>query len=698
MQQWIALIVLIIFSIDALVCWLAGLYPQASILTTVLIGLWILWAKRFESPVKTVDVKPGWLMGEGVEITDPDNPVRTKVVIEEHMLNKGMLVYGSPGFGKTTTFLVGFLHYLSVNKPESGWLAADGKGDQDVYAYLRATGVTPDYFFSLSTGESDTINILGSRDPDEALEIALDLLISNADHGAAAFYIEMQREWLSSTVPVLKDRENRGGPPLTLYEILAFLRDIQSTEAVLQEAIAIRDPKRVEAISDLLVWHNLEPEKRINPLKGLEQRIRGYVNAPGGKLWNDPYPSLDLVWAINNRKKIFLHLPFSEQKKRLADVLTMRLMHISNRRQMQGGGSNTLFPMLWEDWGGFMNGDWANIVSRTRSANMPASFSFQSLGQVDVVNITNQLDDSILTKFVFSVDGVDSSERCARMMGEYESIQVSVSDRTGTRYDGTNTSVVNKPRVTKNDIDNLAKGEGYLITRSSDENGGMPKRYYRVRMPMVPTQMDPHLVGWPSIEHKPSLGHGLWAEYIGRKTRCLEILARKNGAFEGDAADAEQLRHEAIWESSEPASQESQPSQQTTTHSNQAPQQAPAQESSSTAPMPLVLEEEPRGPKVLSGLDDDLTDLEDTPLARLVIEGMESGATSAKKSTAKKSTAKKTSAKKSTAKKSTAKKTTAKKSTAKKTTAKKTTAKKTTRKKAVKSEPEIIHEISFDDA
>ncbi|MGB0419442.1 MAG: hypothetical protein ACPGF8_07615, partial [Opitutales bacterium] len=50
------------------------------------------------------------------------------------------------------------------------------------------------------------------------------------------------------------------------------------------------------------------------------------------------------------------------------------------------------------------------------------------------------------------------------------------------------------------------------------------------------------------------LGHGLWADYIERKTRYLDMLSQQQRAFESD--DADQLRHEQIWEANEPASEE----------------------------------------------------------------------------------------------------------------------------------------------
>lgn len=692
MLRWIALIIITIFSIDTLVCWAAGLYQQGVVLTLLVGALWYYWIKSYKTRLNEVTVASGWMMAEGTEISDPDAPKKVRVVLEEHMIKKGILAYGSPDSGKTTTLLIGYLHYLSTMLPGTGWLAADGKGDKDMYAYLVATGVEPDFFLSTVAPESDTINLLGSNDAYEATEIAVAVLLDADRKGDSVFYQEAEENHLRAAIPVLKDRENLGGPPLTLRELLAFTLDFKCAEEVLNEAVQRND--RVETIAKLRYWHNLKPKDRLGPLKGLIQRLEIMATSPGSDRWNDPYPSLNLEDAINQSKKIFLHLPFSPMAKKLSVAITELILFAANRRQIEGGKKAQLFATLWEDWGGFMNANWANIVSRTRSANMSASFSFQSLDQTDVVRISKQLDDSILTKFVFSVDGVDSAKRCAEMLGTYESVQVSVSDRTGTRFDGTNTSVVRKPRITEEDIWSLAKGEAYLITRSADDEGRVQKRFYRVRPPLVKTLMDPDSISWPSITHECGLGDGLWANYIERKTISNAIAAEQGLAFDHDKKAAEEgIEVVELPKEEQPMQQQEVPAFVDEIHSTQS------LDLDDDLFGPVVLTEEPIEWMELEQhepLQDELS--QPTPTQTSTAKKTTATSTAVKKTTAKKASAKKTSTRASTAKKSTAKKTSAKKTTAKKTSAKKSTAKRSARKKTVKADSEpVIHSAEFED-
>lgn len=534
MKQWIGLVVLSVFALDAIVAWYLGLYPQALVLTVLLTPIGYLWCRNVFNKQVASSAKSGWSLGQGVDLSDPDNPKTCEVLLEESMLNKGILAFGSPGFGKSTTLLIGYLHYLSTHHPETGWLAADGKGDLDMYAYLTATGVKPDYFFSTLAPSSDTINVLGSSDPYEATEIAVALLLDTERSGDSVFYQEAEENHLRSAIPILKDRELLGGPVLTLRELLAFTIDSRCAEQVLLEAMQRND--RVELITKLRYWHCLKPKDRLGPLKGLVQRLEILAISPRSERWNDPTPSLELEQAINQGEKIFLHLPFSPMAKKLSIAITQLMLFVANRRQITGGKQAKLFATLWEDWGGFMHSDWANIVSRTRSANMSASFSFQSLDQVDVVRISKQLDDSILTKFIFSVDGVDSAKRCAEMMGTYESVQVSLNDRTGKRYDGTNTSMTRKPRIHEEDIWRLSKGEGFLITRSTDTEGHVQKRYFRIRPKRVEPQTEVDLITWPVIKHETHLGSGLWQDLIRRKTIANQIAAEQGILLQSEPA------------------------------------------------------------------------------------------------------------------------------------------------------------------
>lgn len=536
---WIALISLLVFTLDALVLWAFGAYKYAFVVTLIVGAAWAAWVWRLRKQTLKRQGLQGWVIGPGIELSNPDKPEKTKVAIEEEMLNKGFIVYGNTGSGKTKSLLIGYLHYLTHQHPNLGWLMADGKGNISLYQAMIGAGIEPDYLVSTVAEHSDTINLLGFEAVHEVEQMACALLLDSKVMGPSKFYMGQETRFLRQSVSVLFHVAKQENKSITMRDLKAFLTDAGiANEVLLKAAKYNQDPV---AINELHQWNCSETRKK--NLDGLDASIAAFTDGPISDRWCDPEPTLNLPKAVERGETIYLHMQNTELSKKMSIAIALMIKVITDRRQGQGSNAmHSLFPTIWEDWGGLMHDEWAGIISQSREVNMPASFSFQSVAQTDEVDMTHDLDDSLLTSFVFNVVGVKTRQFCSDKFGQYETAKVSVSDKTGSSFDGTNTQRVLVPRIAPDDFGALAKGQCYIATAANGEGGSVQRRYYKVRFPYLEAVKNPSSVDWPVIEKPMGEGLGLWEKIEAeaaelntkRYTQSTMLAALQNGEANAD--------------------------------------------------------------------------------------------------------------------------------------------------------------------
>ncbi len=549
---WIALISVLVLTLDAIVLWAFGLIKFALVVTIIAGLAWAAWVWRFRKrQTRLHEVDDGWLIDTGIELTNPDKPMKAKVAIEEDMLNKGFIVYGNPGSGKTKSLLMGYLHFLNQKHPDLGWLMADGKGNISLYQIMIGAGIEPDYLVSTTLDYSDTLNLIGFEAAHEVEEAACAILLNPEATGPSAFYASEEGQFLRRMVQVLVSVAQEENKKITFRDLKAFMADPDIANDILTKAAQLnRNPTAIEALYE---WNC--SEHRMRNLGGLKTRIEFFTDGPMADRWCDPEPTLNLPRAVERGEKIYLHMQISDLSRKVSIAITEMLRVVSNHRQAMGqDAAHALFPTIWEDWGGLMHDNWATIISRTREVNMPASFSFQSTSQTDEVGMTHDLDDSLLTTFVFNVKGVQTRQFCSNMFGQYETAKVSVSDKTGSSFDGTSTQRVLVPRVAPDDFGALAKGQCYIATAENGPNGTVNRRYYKVRFPHLPSVKNPSTVDWPVIEKPVGEGLGLWE-------KIEQAAAARNATRFTQTVDVEALHEEDAQTPAQPSANNAEPSQ-----------------------------------------------------------------------------------------------------------------------------------------
>ena len=450
----------------------------------------------------------GWSLGPGLRITNPDRPeALPDVVLSLKALSLGVLGIGSPGSGKTESLLIGLLGYFGSLQPRTGWAAFDGKGQVDVYQKAVASGCPPDHFFSTELVDSASMNLMAGN-PEDVTDRLSKVLIGEAT--STTYYADDQRSVLLIIVPLMLGL----GLRVNLRDLYVAL----SVENAGIELLLLAQEQGVDEhiIKSARTWYGLDFTTRINNIKGLLNRLFVFVSGPYTDRINDYQPDLSLETAVSNGERLYFHLPESRFSKDVAIMIIEQLAGIAKRRQQGDLEAAALYPLIFDDWGALFHPGFKPFSARCRSAKMPLSFMFQSRAQLQDVSHTyeTELDDNIATKVLFRINGQDTSEFACRLIGTFETREVSTSI-LGDR-DGTSLSMREVPRLNPGDFKALDPGEGYISTLLQTDDG-TENALYKVRFPLV-TMAGWQQVSLPVQTHSPvdyaDDGLNLWARYM----------------------------------------------------------------------------------------------------------------------------------------------------------------------------------------
>ena len=506
-MKWILLIVAGTLIIDGLAFGI--LRPGFLVIP---IGALVILGFLLDSRRKTTESVEGWSLGPGLRITDPERPEQlSDVILPLKALSLGVLGIGSPGSGKTESLLIGLLNYMGSLQPHTGWAAFDGKGQVDVYQKTVASGSPPDHFFTTELAHSASMNLMAGN-PEDVTDRLSKVLIGEA--ASTTYYADDQRSVLLIVVPLMLGL----GLRVNLRDLYVAL----SVENAGTELLLLAQENGVDEhiIKSARSWYSLDFTARINNIKGLLNRLFVFVSGPYTDRINDYEPDISLETAVAEGQRLYFHLPESRFSKDVAIMIIEQLAGIAKRRQQGDLERAALYPLVFDDWGALFHPGFKPFSARCRSAKMPLSFMFQSRAQLQDVSHTyeTELDDNIATKVLFRINGQDTSEFACRLIGEFETREVSTS-MLGDR-DGTSLSVREIPRLKPADFKALDPGEGYISTLLQTE-AGTENALYKVRFPLV--SMD----GWQQVKlpeqtHVPvdfsDDGLNLWARYMTPET------------------------------------------------------------------------------------------------------------------------------------------------------------------------------------
>lgn len=505
MVRIIALIMLAVAALDtALAAWF---FPNllAGLACVALLGLGAGLARRWWGRPRGTEVAGGWRLGQALELTDPGRPsTQPDAVLSAKTLNLGVLAIGAPGAGKTESVLLGYIDTLTHEFPRCGWAVFEGKGDIDIYKKCVAMGAKPDFFFSSELPGSDSINLMQGEAHD-VLDRLCKVLIGHT--ASTSYYSDEQRAVLARIVPLLLALRL----PVNLRDLYAVL----TMEAAGADLVRRARAAGVDSVELQLAQQWLEQPQaiRVKNVAGLLNRLFVFVNGPYADRLNCYQADIDIARAVPAGQSIYFHLPLTQFARDVAIAIIEAFGVEARKRQLGGTENLDAYPLLFDDWGAFFHEGFGPFSARCRSAAMPLSFGFQSRAQLEAVGPTfaDELDDTIATKIVMRVQGTATASYAARLLGEYETQEVSTSAMGGR--EGSSLGYTRRSRIDPRDLRELQEGEAYISTLAR-ENGKTINPLWKVRLPL-PDFADWRGVSMPAAKtHAEGEGLGLWRRYM----------------------------------------------------------------------------------------------------------------------------------------------------------------------------------------
>lgn len=468
------------------------------VISTVGIAVYLFRNSKNNQPGSEDD----WVIGQGIELTDPNRPTKSIVSFSANVLKLGVLCFGQQGSGKTESFCLGFVDYIR-NKQGKGLAYFEGKGDLDIAQKYIANSGEPDFFFSTELDNSHSLNLFDGEAIDVVDRLSQMLI---GDTASTSFYSDEQYAVLGRLIPVLK----QVGVETSLRDLYVTLTNDQAAREVIRRARA--NGCDIESISLAEQWLSQAAADRLRNISGLLTRLFTFVYGAHTDRLNTYSPDLRIADAIANNQSIYFHLPYTRYSVSVAIALMETFAVEAKRRQLSGGQGYDLYPLLFDDWGKFIHENFAPFMARCRSASMPALFSFQSIGQTKEVSHTfvDQIDDLSTTKIFLRLQGDSTSRFASSLLGDYESVDVSITSGSGT---SARLAVMDKPRVEARDFRELSDGEAFVSTQAQ-HNGKTTNPLLRVRFPLLDFK-DWENCSLPDVKNKtPGEGLDLFGRYL----------------------------------------------------------------------------------------------------------------------------------------------------------------------------------------
>ncbi|RCV93712.1 hypothetical protein DU506_00735 [Vreelandella rituensis] len=462
-----------------------------------------------------------WPMGNnfntGEEVVAADNLVRTHMVLS-----------GTTGSGKTVTMTSAFAYTAFVSG--SGMVMIDGKADPktwfDLFAMAVAAGRADDFlvlnfvvgasqqadysFYSAAEKalweefravESNTFNLFGTGNSDTLFEIGASLLGSEAS-GENKMWVERAEALLRSLLKGLVELRDKGRIQISVKSLQEYMSleklselekdpDIDKTArdqiaAVLNEipgyrdAMSIDDPQqRSMALAD-------QPSKQFGFLLMQFSALYAMLIGTYGHIANVQFSDIYFPDIVYGRRILLCQLPALEKSPNsMSQLGRMALSGIKSALSQSISGrltglkadivdrrpTNSLRAMLliYDEAGSYLQAGTADVASQARSLGVFNVFSgqewasFKSAGDLEAQRIVSNSGLKVILK-------TEDKETCDEFINAVGETQILRSG--GKRFDKgrwveDSQSLEKVPRVTVQEITNLAEGQAFMKWRDT---------------------------------------------------------------------------------------------------------------------------------------------------------------------------------------------------------------------------------------
>lgn len=384
--------------------------------------IWIIihfspWEKERRKRLETLRELPGELLMKGSEsvLMGIDTDLQAQVYLPDHIRTRHVHILGATGSGKTESVILNFLRQ-DIQRG-LGSIILDAKGD---HSFIEELGrLVPKYrlqVFDLSSDQSLGYNPL---DAGSALESAQRLFSSLT--WSEEYY---KSKALSALQRIFQIHFEVSGKNPTLLEIADYLET----------------PKRYSGFVSTEDFPENLALAEFQDLSGLRDQVRSLTMGHLAKSLSPKVSEIDPSKATAGFV-IYFRLQSLMSPQIVSIIGKLLINHLNflagtaHRGQVgEKAKQRKLVPVYVDEFASFACSEFADLISKARSAGFALHFSHQSIGDVTEVSpgFLNRITDNSATKIVMRINDPDSAEFLARCFGTKE-IQKTTQRITNTK-------------------------------------------------------------------------------------------------------------------------------------------------------------------------------------------------------------------------------------------------------------------------
>lgn len=327
-----------------------------------------------------------------------DIDLEAKIYLPDHIRTRHVHIVGVTGSGKTESVILNFLKQDVARG--LGSIVLDAKGDQSFLDELNAWVPKHRLFiFDLSSSESTGYNPLEHGSPLESAQRLFSSLTWSEEY--------YKSKALSALQQLFQVHFEINGQNPTLVELSQYLRSPDSYSSFIQSESAGSSAKQ-----------------EFQELSGLRDQIRSLTL---GHLENTLSPigegQLDISAAATGAV-LYFRLQSLMSPQLVSAVGKLVINHLNYfvgtaHRERVHAKQRKLVPVYVDEFASFACPEFADLISKARSAGFALHFSHQSIG--DVMDVSDgflgRITDNSATKIILRVSDPDSAEFFARCFG-----------------------------------------------------------------------------------------------------------------------------------------------------------------------------------------------------------------------------------------------------------------------------------------
>lgn len=373
-----------LFVTIAAVCYIYGIFFSATARRRIENMLFI---RELPSELKVSNSK-SVLMGREVDLDIP-------IYLSNQIRNRHVHILGATGAGKTESVILNFLRQDVQHG--FGSIILDAKGDIAFLQQLRKW--IPDgklKVFDLGDSQSEPYDSLCAGSPLEAAQRLFASLTWSEEY--------YRSKALSTIQNIFRIHFELHARNPTLLEIADYLETPESLGALTSSKMAVKE------FPDIL---GLRDQIRSLTLGHLRELLSPAVGT-----------SIDLSDAMRGTVIYFRlqSLLSSQLVTTVGRLIINHLNFLAGTAHRVQSGSSAFLPVFLDEFATFACPEFADLISKARSAGFALHFSHQSVGDLrdQAPGFLNRITDNSATKIILRINDPDSAEYFARCFGTKE--------------------------------------------------------------------------------------------------------------------------------------------------------------------------------------------------------------------------------------------------------------------------------------